>query len=141
VSFYFQLIVIIYYKQCIRSCITMRVLSVNVGLPRQVVFNGQIVTTSLSSRIQDISNISVILFRKYSQAINLRKKSVTHNSVALLTHKYLFLKFDSMNYRNQELIENHKLIPSIYHYVIPLRIVHYYFRFLSNMLSPSTFTS
>ena len=47
VSFYFHLIVRIYYKQCIRSCITMRVLSVNVGLPRQVVFNGQIVTTSI----------------------------------------------------------------------------------------------
>jgi MOSC domain-containing protein YiiM len=47
VFFYFHLIVTIYYKQCIRSCITMRVLSVNVGLPRQVVFNGQIVTTSI----------------------------------------------------------------------------------------------
>ncbi|MDF2768341.1 MAG: hypothetical protein K0S91_1176 [Nitrososphaeraceae archaeon] len=47
VSFYFHLMVTIYYKQCIRSCITMRVLSVNVGLPRQVVFNGQIVTTSI----------------------------------------------------------------------------------------------
>src|SRR5215216_4410811 len=47
VSFYFHLIVTIYYKQCIRSYITMRVLSVNVGLPRRVVFNGQIVTTSI----------------------------------------------------------------------------------------------
>ncbi len=45
--YYDPLIVTIFYKQCIESCTTMRVLSVNIGLPRQVVFNGQIVTTSI----------------------------------------------------------------------------------------------
>ena len=45
--FYFQIIDTIYYKQWIQTCIIMRVLSVNIGLPRKVVFNGQIVTTSI----------------------------------------------------------------------------------------------
>jgi MOSC domain-containing protein YiiM len=47
VFFYFQIIDTIYYKQWIQPCIIMRVLSVNIGLPRKVVFNGQIVTTSI----------------------------------------------------------------------------------------------
>jgi hypothetical protein len=47
IPLYHRRIVTIFYKQRIGSCITIRVLSVNVGLPRQVVFNGQIVTTSI----------------------------------------------------------------------------------------------